>query len=187
VSDAPSTAFISIPDPPTVSFFLRAMMDIRNSTKDHYAHFHDELTWPQQVEWWGGLTDHAKAWLLCELTDGSRLEPAGFGLLMRKRGYWWSTVGVKPTHAGKGYGRMITRYIIRQHDGVVVGVANANNAPAVALHRADEWKEWPSLDETRRLFVTGPRLRARLARKADTHGHHDLLEMQPRGQSRGRG
>jgi GNAT superfamily N-acetyltransferase len=110
---------------------------IRNACRDGFAHDTAEISHEQQLAWWAANKERVVGFLYRDLFGF----PVGYGLVRRDdKGRWWSSVAVLPQYAGKGFGKAITRHVIRQCPaGVVYAEARKDHPAADRLHNRRDW------------------------------------------------
>src|SRR6266498_2476005 len=99
---------------------------IRNTCRDGFAHDTAEISPTQQVKWWHANEGRLIAFLYRNLYGF----PVGYALLREEGGAWWSSVAILPHHSGKGYGKAVTRHIVRQSPAGVVYAQARKDHPA---------------------------------------------------------
>jgi GNAT superfamily N-acetyltransferase len=115
---------------------------IRNATRGTYSQNNEEISWCDQQQWWERTKDKRLAWLYHQPGDH---EIVGFGvLLLQDDGYWTTTVGVLPAHAGKGYGKAITHDLVVNAPGPCRAMALIDNPAGVRCHDLEQ--DWDVVD-----------------------------------------
>lgn len=118
------------------------MAAIRNVCRDGFSSFREPIGHHQQRLWWAQNKEHGKAFLY----RGPSGEVVGFGLLRPDRDEWITTVAVLPAFAGSGYGKAISRHLVRECPGPVRSTARRDNPAAVKLHDVLYWREVEGAD-----------------------------------------
>lgn len=126
------------------------MGHIRNRCAAGFSHDTGQISDDAQLAWWNSDGLYKEAWLYL---TGRGLHPVGYGLLREttpdgKDGFdLVSSVAVLPEYGGRGFGKAITAHLIRSiklytdaGDNITAS-ARLDNPAAMALHRAEDWRE----------------------------------------------
>lgn len=118
------------------------MAQIRNVGRLGFSHDDHEITRLEQNQWWEWSEKRVEAWLFRENVHHCAV---GFGMLRRWQGSIWTTsVAVLPMHTGRGYGKAILRFLVRNSRHPLLAEALRENEPAVRLHDEEYWEPAPS-------------------------------------------
>lgn len=118
------------------------MAQIRNVGRLGFSHDDHEITRIEQAQWWGAHSGRVEAWLFRE---DVRHCVVGYGMLRPLIGMNWTTsVTVLPAYTGRGYGKAILRFLVRNSRHPLLAEALRENEPAVRLHDEEYWEPAPS-------------------------------------------
>ena len=118
---------------------VEIMRDIRNSGRESYSNDHNEISREQQKVWWEKNKDTAVAYLYC---DAVTMKPLGYGILIKRDGKYWSSIGFLPECRGKGYGKVVFRHLINMIPGDVWATSLKSNPGGCKIHIPEDWEMW---------------------------------------------
>lgn len=112
---------------------LEELRRLRNECRAWMTAHTDEISREQQAAWWASLRPND--WRIWLYWDDQR--PVGFGLLRRREGRWWATLGLTEGERSKGVGTAIYADLARWAGGPVwIEVRRDNPASRRAAEKA---------------------------------------------------
>lgn len=117
---------------------------VRNATASGFSHDNTQISEIAQRAWWVVNRRSVRAWLYYHA--GTLV---GYGMLRQiPDGTWWNSLAVLPRYQGHGFGSTITHDLLQQSDEPVYASVRENNAPAIAMHRVEDWDRTFGPDES---------------------------------------